>query len=78
MIEDQLHRLVCPTCGKATRAELPAGVPAGGFGPRVQAITVLYTGAYYLSQRATQCVLEDLFRVAMGLGTVATLEQAPP
>jgi transposase len=74
--EYQRHRLLCPACGEATRAELPAGVPAGGFGPRVQAITVLCTGAYHLSKRATQSVLEDLFGVSMGLGTIANLEQA--
>jgi transposase len=72
----QLHRLVCPACGAATRAELPAGVPAGEFGPRVQAITALCTGAYHLSKRTTQSVLEDLFGVSMGLGSVANLEQA--
>jgi transposase len=63
-------------CGEATRAEVPAGVPAGGFGPRVQAITALCTGAYHLSKRTTQTVLADLFGVSMGLGTVANLEQA--
>lgn len=36
--EYQLHRLRCPDCGGSTRAELPTGVPMGGFGPRVQAI----------------------------------------
>jgi transposase len=41
----QLHHLVCPACGEETRAEVPAGVPTGGFGPRVQAITALCTGA---------------------------------
>jgi transposase len=41
----QVHCLVCPACGAATRAEVPAGVPMGGFGPRVQAITALGTGA---------------------------------
>jgi transposase len=75
VIEYQLHRLVCPVCGEATRADLPPGIPTGGFGPRVQAITALCTGAYHLSKRATQNVLEDLFGVAMGLGTVANLEQ---
>jgi hypothetical protein len=39
----QVHRLVCPACGEATRAALPAGVPPGGVGPRVQAITALWT-----------------------------------
>ena len=43
--ESQLHRLVCPACGELTRAQLPPGVPSGGFGPRVQAIAALCTGA---------------------------------
>jgi transposase len=74
--EYQLHRLICPACGEATRATLPAGVPMGGFGPRLQAIAALCTGAYHLSKRTTQRVLEDLFGVALGLGTIAHLEQA--
>src|SRR5262249_22871572 len=59
--EYQLHRLVCPACGAPTRAPLPASVPPGGFGPRVQAIVSLCTGAYRLSKRTTQEVLADLF-----------------
>jgi len=74
--EYQLHRLVCPACGEETRAEVPAGVPTGSFGPRVQAITALCTGAYHLSKRTTQRALEDMFGVQMGLGTIATLEHA--
>lgn len=74
--EYQVHRLVCPDCGQATRAAWPAGIPTGDFGPRVQAITALCTGAYHLSKRTTQRVLEDVFGVSMGLGTVANLEQA--
>jgi transposase len=74
--EYQLHRLVCPACGAESRAGLPGGVPTGGFGPRVQAITVLCTGAYHLSKRTTQSALEDLFGVQMGLGTIANLERA--
>src|SRR5450756_3163394 len=31
------QRLRCPECGAVTRAELPAGVPPGAFGPRLQA-----------------------------------------
>jgi transposase len=74
--EYRLHRLVCPACGEATRAELPAGVPTGGFGPRVQAITAMCTGAYHLSKRTAQRVLRDLFGVPMCVGTIAHLEQA--
>jgi transposase len=74
--EYQWHQVVCPACGEATRAELPPGIPTGAFGPRVQAITALCTGAYHLSKRTTQSALEDLFGVSLGLGTVANLEQA--
>ena len=74
--EYQLHRLVCPACGELTRAQLPPGVPPGGFGPRVQAIAALCTGAYHLSRRTTQSLLEDLFQVSMSLGTLVHLEQA--
>jgi transposase len=74
--EYQLHQLVCPVCGEATRAQLPLGVPTGGFGPRVQARAALCTGAYHLSKRTTQELLDDRFGVEAGLGTIANLEQA--
>jgi transposase len=74
--EYQLHELVCPACGETTRAELPPGVPTGGFGPRLQATTALCTGAYHLSKRTTQALLGDFFGVEMGLGTISNLEQA--
>ena len=74
--EYQLHGLVCPACGATTRATLPVGVPAGGFGPRVHAIVALCTGAYHLSKRTTQDVMKDLFGIPMGLGTIANVEHA--
>jgi len=74
--EYQLHRWVCPGCGEVNQAEVPPGVPTGGFGPRVQAITALCTGAYHLSKRTTQHVRQDWFGGSMGRGTVANLEQA--
>jgi len=55
---------------------LPAEVPTGAFGPRVQAITPMGTGAYHLSKRTTQSVREDLWGRPMSLGTIANLEQA--
>lgn len=71
-----VHRLVCPACGTSPRAALPLGVPMGGCGPRVQAIVALCTGAYPLSKRTTQDVLEDLCGLPMRLGTITNLEQA--
>ncbi len=70
------HQLVCPVCGTTTRAPWPAGVPRGLYGPRAQAITALCTGAYRLSKRSAQRVLEDLFGLPMSLGTLSTLEAA--
>jgi transposase len=72
----QWHRLICQACGAATGAAWPAGVPTGACGPRVQAITALCPGAYHLSKRTTQRVMEDLFGLPMRLGTMANLEQA--
>jgi transposase len=71
-----LHELVCPACGEATRAEVPRGVPTGGFGPRVQATTARCTGGSSLSKRTTQELLDDLCGGKVGLGPIATLEQA--
>ena len=59
-----------------TRAAWPDGVTTRAYGPRVQAITALCTGAYRLSKRTTQQLLEDLFGVTMSLGTLSTLEAA--
>ncbi len=74
--EYQVHSLVCSRCGATTQAELPAGVPTGEFGPRVQAVAAVCTGAYHVSKRAAQGLLSDLFGVELSLGTLSNLEQA--
>src|SRR5437762_4316503 len=72
----QWHQLVCAACGEVTRAPWPAGVPSGTYGPRVQATVALYTGAYRLSKRTTQHVMDEVFSVPMSVGTISQLEQA--
>ena len=42
----------------------------------MQAIVALCTGAYRLSKRTTQAVIEDLFGLPMSLGTMTNLEHA--
>ena len=74
--EYQWHQLVCPACGATTRAPWPAGVPSGTYGPRVQATVSLYTGAYRLSKRTTQQVMDEVFGVPMSVGTINQLERA--
>src|SRR6266436_4442227 len=74
--EYQWHQLVCAACGEVTRAPWPTGVPSGTYGPRVQATVALYTGAYRLSKRTTQHVMDEVFGVPMSVGTIGQLEQA--
>jgi transposase len=74
--EYQWHQLVCAACGEVTRAPWPAGVPSGTYGPRVQATVALYTGAYRLSKRTTQQMMDDVFGVPMSVGTISQSEQA--
>lgn len=42
--EHRLHQLSCAGCGDKTRAELPAEVPASGYGPRLVATVALLGG----------------------------------
>jgi transposase len=74
--EYQLHTLGCPKCGITTRATLPPGVPAGNFGPRLQAIVSVCSGEYRMSKRAIEELVEDFFDVPISLGSIANLEQA--
>jgi transposase len=74
--EDQWHQWGGPVCGAVTRADRPAGVSTGGFGPRVQAITALCTGAYHRSKRTTQPVMADRLGLPLRVGTMANLEHA--
>jgi transposase len=76
VVEYRLHRLSCSRCGVATRGGLPAGVPRGAFGPRLQATVALLTGAYRLSKRQVQALLSDLHGLTASLGMVPKTERA--
>lgn len=73
--EYRLHTLVCEGCGAETSAELPAGVPPGVFGPRLQAMVSVLSGRYHLSKRDAAEVMTDFFQAKVSLGSVPTLEQ---
>lgn len=75
VVEYRLHRLACPRCGLRTRGDLPAGVPRGAFGPRLQAAVALLTGAYRLSKRQVQAILDDLLGLSASLGMVSKTER---
>src|SRR5262249_50637638 len=71
------HQVRCSACGEVPRAPWPAGVPRGTYGPRVQATVVLCTGAYRLSKRTTQQMMQEVFALPVSVGTISQLEQTP-
>src|SRR5262245_12682379 len=75
-IEYQLHALRCGSCGVMTRAPLPEGVSERAFGPRLQALVAVLSGAYRLSKRNIQHLLADCFGVELALGSISALERA--
>jgi len=75
--EHRLNRLRCPDCGKGKRAERPAEVPAGAFGPRLEAAVATLAVRNRVSRRDTVELVGELFGCALSAGTVdAILERS--
>jgi transposase len=68
--EHRLNRLGCPDCGQRARAELPAEVPRGAFGPRLEAAVASLAVRNRVSRRDTVELLGELFGCALSAGTV--------
>lgn len=64
----------CRACGQTYLGALPPGVPTGLLGPRAMAIVALFSGKFHLSKRNIEELLEDLFRLPLGLGTISNTE----
>jgi transposase len=74
--EYRLHRLTCQACGTRTCASLPAGIPTGAFGPRLQAVLAILAGGYRLGKRPIRQLAHDLFGLSISTGMVAKLERS--
>ena len=74
--EHQLHHVRCGGCGMMTCAQLPADVPVGAFGPRLQATVAVLSGRYRLSRREVVGVCTDVLGVPLAVGSVDHLCQA--
>lgn len=72
--EHRLHRLACARCGARTRAELPRGVPATSFGPRLQAAAAMLVGAHRVPRRGVRELLATLFGANVSLGAISKME----
>lgn len=62
--EHRLLRLRCPGCGKAQLAELPKGVSASAFGPKLEAHIATLAGVFRLSRRQVAEVVREIFGIA--------------
>jgi transposase len=71
--EHRLQRVCCPDCGRTVRAELPAGVPRGCFGPKLEAAIASLTVRNRLSRRQLVELLEELFGCPISVGTVEAI-----
>jgi transposase len=72
--EYRRHRLRCPECGRVTCPDLPAAA-RGGYGPRVQAVCALLSGAYRVGKRGVARLCGDLFGVPISPAAVCDLQQ---
>jgi len=68
--EHRMHRRLCPDCGRATRAEAPADLPAGAFGPRMEAAVATLAIRNRVSRRDTVELARELFGAKLASGTV--------
>ena len=74
--EHQLQHVRCAACGTTTCAVLPADVPPGAFGPRLQATVAVLSGRYRLSRREVAGVCTDVLGAPLAVGSVDRLCQA--
>ena len=71
IFEHRLHRLACPSCGKANLAELSAaGISPSAFGPRMEAHIAVLAGVYRLSRRQVQDVVCEIFGCPISTGAL--------
>jgi transposase len=72
--EYRRHRLTCVNCGRVVCPVLPTEV-RGGYGPRVQAVCALFSGAYRIGKRGVAQLCRDLFGVPISPAAVCDLQR---
>jgi transposase len=73
--EHRLHQLECPHCGKKTRAKLPAGVSAIGYGARLSALVAWLSSDYRQSHGQLQQLLKRLLGIDISTASINRLRQ---
>jgi transposase len=75
IIEYQLHRLQCAQCGITTCGELPAGVLATCYGPRLAGVVALCTCGYRMSKRRVVSFCREVLGIKLSVGEICQIEQ---
>ncbi|HVN56478.1 MAG TPA: IS66 family transposase [Anaerolineaceae bacterium] len=75
IIKYQRHTLNCAVCGAQNRAEWPKDMPRGSFGERLQGLIAYLGGRFGVSQRDMEEMLERVFQVEIGLGSIPAQQQ---
>jgi len=73
--EHRLARRRCPDCGTITQAGLPADVPPGRFGPRLEGAVATLAAGFRLSRRQVAELCRELFGLEIAVGTVDAIVQ---
>ena len=68
--EHRLHRVCCPGCGRVAGARLPAGIPLGAFGARLEAAVATLAVRNRVSRRDLVELLGELFGCSTATGTI--------
>lgn len=69
IIEYQCQHVICPDCGKATQAELPAEAQ-GHFGPQLTALIAYLTVVCRMPRRMVRELLEQVLAIPLSLGSI--------
>jgi len=67
-IEYQCHRVVCPECGKGTRATAPEEAK-GHFGPQLTALIAYLTVVCRMPRRVVEALLGQVLKIEISLGS---------
>ena len=73
--EHRLQSLRCPGCGGRSRAEAPADVSRGSFGPRLEAAVATLAVRNRVSRRDTIELVGELFGCRLSTGTIDAIVQ---
>jgi transposase len=71
----ELLKYTCRRCKKNSLAPLPKGVPDSAFGPRLMGLLATLTGVFHLAKREAVQLIQELYGVDMGIGSVSNIEE---